>query len=84
MGNDVVELLDVAIGCINGFRAMILHKVFDQYDTIVEVGDMFFLTSKGAYGAIGKDVVMKIAIEIARKILAGEGKYDLILELGID
>ena len=63
---------------------MIPHKVFYQYDTIVEVGDMLLLISKGANGAIGKDVIMKIAIEIAREILAGEGEDDLILELGID
>ena len=45
---------------------------------------MFFLISKRTNGAIGENVLMKIAIEIACEILAGEGEDYFILESGID
>ena len=52
MRNDVVELLDVAIGGIDRAKGMTLQEAFDELDSVVEIGDMILLTAKGARGAI--------------------------------
>ena len=43
MGNDIIEFLDVAVGCINWLGNMSLPIIHDKTNSIVEVGDMGFI-----------------------------------------
>ena len=84
MGDDVVELLDVAIGCIDGLRMVCLTKVIDKLDAVVEIGDFMFLTIEVSGRTIGEDVTVKISVEVTGEVTAGEGKNNLVFEPGID
>ena len=78
MRDDVVEFLDVAIGCIDGLRSMSFAELIDKLDTIIEIG-YSLLIIKGSKRAIGKDVFVKITVEITRKILTRQGEYNLVI-----
>ena len=56
----------------------------DELYAIVEIGDIMLLAKEIACRTIGKNVVVKIAVEVTGNITTGEGKDDFIVELGVD
>ena len=56
----------------------------DEPYAIVEIGDIMLLAKEIACRTIGKNVVVKIAVEVTGNITTGEGKDDFIVELGVD
>ena len=84
MGDNVVELLDVAVGRVDGVGGVGVAKGLDEPYAVVEIGDIMPLTKEIARWTIGEDVVVKIAVEVAGEIPAGEGEDDFVVELGVD
>ena len=82
MGDDVVELLDIAIGCIDGLGMVSLAKGIDQFDAVVEIGYFVVLSVEIPGRSIGEDIGVKISVEVTGKVTASEGKNDLVFEFG--